>query len=152
MKSEAELVYMREAGKTFSAVMSRAIAKVAPGVPEYEIIAEVYHAQVMGAEGRYGDYSSMCPLIQVGEGTSTPHLTWSEHPLPNDTLVMMELGGARRHYQAPLTRTLYLGSPPPEVNKLAQTIVEGVDAALAIARPGVSVSYTHLTLPTTPYV
>ena len=80
----------------------------------------------------------MCPLIQVGEGTSTPHLTWSEHPLPNDTLVMMELGGARRHYQAPLTRTLYLGSPPPEVNNLAQTIVEGVDAALEIARPGVT--------------
>ena len=136
VKSEAELVYMREAGEPVSAVMNRAIAKVAPGVPEYEIIAEVYHAQVMGVEGRYGNYSSLCPLIQVGEGTSTPHLTWSEHPLPEDTLVMMELGGARHHYQAPLTRTLYLGSPPPEVTKLAGTIVEGVDAALETARPG----------------
>ena len=136
VKSEAELVYMREAGETVSAVMHRAIAKVAPGVPEYEIIAEVYHAQVMGVEGRYGNYSSLCPLIQVGEGTSTPHLTWSEHPLPDDTLVMMELGGARHHYQAPLTRTLYLGSPPAEVTKLTETIVEGVDAALETARPG----------------
>ena len=103
VKSDAELAYMREAGHIVSAVMNRAIEKVAPGVPEYEIIAEVYHAQVMGVVGRYGNYSSLCPLIQVGEGTSTPHLTWSEHPLPNDTLVMMELGGARHHYQAPLT-------------------------------------------------
>ena len=136
VKSEVELAYMREAGEIVSAAMNRAIAKTAPGVPEYEIIAEVYHAQVTGIHGRYGDYSSLCPLIQVGEGTSTPHLTWSETPLPQDTLVMMELGGARRHYQAPLTRTLYLGAPPPEVTKLADTIIEGVDAALDVARPG----------------
>ena len=126
IKSDAELVYMREAGQIVSAVMNRAIAK----------IAEVYHAQVMGVDGKYGNYSSLCPLIQVGEGTSTPHLTWSEHPLPDDTLVMMELGGARYHYQSPLTRTLHLGTPPPEVAKLAHTIVEGVDAALEVARPG----------------
>ena len=138
VKSDAELAYMREAGQTVSAVMNRAIEKVAPGVPEYEIIAEVYHAQVMGVEGRYGNYSSLCPLIQVGEGTSTPHLTWSEHPLPNDTLVMMELGGARHHYQAPLTRTLYLGRPPADVTKLTETIVEGVDPAFDVARPGVT--------------
>ena len=138
VKSDAELAYMREAGQIVSAVMNRAIEKVAPGVPEYEIIAEVYHAQVIGVEGRYGNYSSLCPLIQVGEGTSTPHLTWSEHPLPNDTLVMMELGGARHHYQAPLTRTLYLGRPPEDVTKLTETIVEGVDAALDVARPGVT--------------
>ena len=138
VKSDAELAYMREAGQIVSAVMNRAIEKVAPGVPEYEIIAEVYHAQVIGVEGRYGNYSSLCPLIQVGEGTSTPHLTWSEHPLPNDTLVMMELGGARHHYQAPLTRTLYLGRPPADVTKLTATIVEGVDAALEVARPGVT--------------
>ena len=138
VKSDAELAYMREAGQIVSAVMNRAIEKVAPGVPEYEIIAEVYHAQVIGVEGRYGNYSSLCPLIQVGEGTSTPHLTWSEHPLPNDTLVMMELGGARHHYQAPLTRTLYLGRPPADVTKLTATIVEGVDAALDVARPGVT--------------
>lgn len=136
IKSDAELVYMREAGQIVSAAMNRAIAKVAPGVPEYEIIAEVYHAQVMGVNGKYGNYSSLCPLIQVAEGTSTPHLTWSEHPLPDDALVMMELGGARHHYQAPLTRTLYLGTPPQEVVKLADTIVEGVDAALEVARPG----------------
>lgn len=54
---------------------NRALAKIAPGVLQYEVIAEVYHAQVMGADGKFGDYTSLCPLIQVGEGTSTPHLT-----------------------------------------------------------------------------
>ena len=107
VKSDAELVYMREAGAICTAAMNRAIEKVAPGVAQYEVIAEVYHAQVLGVEGAYGDYTGLCPLIQVGEGTSTPHLTWSDQPIPRETLVMLEMAGARHHYHAPLTRTLY---------------------------------------------
>ena len=138
VKSDAELVYMREAGAICTAAMNRAIEKVAPGVAQYEVIAEVYRAQVLGVEGAYGDYTGLCPLIQVGEGTSTPHLTWSDQPIPRETLVMLEMAGARHHYHAPLTRTLYLGSPPSEVTALTRTIIEGVDAALAMARPGVT--------------
>ncbi len=138
VKSDAELVYMREAGEICTAAMNRAIEKVAPGVAQYEVIAEVYRAQVLGVEGAYGDYTGLCPLIQVGEGTSTPHLTWSDQPIPRETLVVLEMAGARHHYHAPLTRTLYLGSPPSEVTALTRTIIEGVDAALDIARPGIT--------------
>jgi len=138
VKSEAELVYMREAGAICTAAMNRAIEKVAPGVAQYEVIAEVYSAQILGVKGAYGDYTGLCPLIQVGEGTSTPHLTWSDKPIPRETLVMLEMAGARHHYHAPLTRTLYLGSPPSEVTALTHTIIEGVDAALDMARPGVT--------------
>jgi Xaa-Pro aminopeptidase len=138
VKSDAELVYMREAGAICTAAMNRAIEKVAPGVAQYEVIAEVYSAQILGVKGAYGDYTGLCPLIQVGEGTSTPHLTWSDKPIPRETLVMLEMAGARHHYHAPLTRTLYLGSPPSEVTALTHTIIEGVDAALDMARPGVT--------------
>ena len=138
VKSEAELVYMREAGAICTAAMNRAIEKVAPGVAQFEVIAEVYSAQILGVKGAYGDYTGLCPLIQVGEGTSTPHLTWSDKPIPRDTLVMLEMAGARHHYHAPLTRTLFLGSPPSEVTALTRAIIEGVDAALDMARPGVT--------------
>jgi len=138
VKSEVELVYMREAGAICTAAMNRAIEKVAPGVAQFEVIAEVYSAQILGVKGAYGDYTGLCPLIQVGEGTSTPHLTWSDKPIPRETLVMLEMAGARHHYHAPLTRTLYLGSPPSEVTALTHTIIEGVDAALDMARPGVT--------------
>ena len=136
IKSEPELKLMREAGKICTATMNRAIEKIAPGVPQYEVIAEVYHSQIMGTQGNFGDYTSLCPLIQVGEGTSTPHLTWTDERLPDNTLIMMEIGGAHRHYHAPLTRTMHLGKPPAEIARLADVIVEGVDAALEKARPG----------------
>jgi Xaa-Pro aminopeptidase len=138
IKSESEIGYMREAGQICSQAMNRALELLRPGTPQNEIIAEVYAAQVLGLPGKFGDYTSLCPLIQVDEGTSTPHLTWSDEPLPADSLVVMEIGAARRHYHAPLTRTAHLGKPPAEVSRLAAVIVEGVDAALEIARPGVS--------------
>ncbi|SIT56049.1 Uncharacterized hydrolase/peptidase y4tM [Mesorhizobium prunaredense] len=139
VKSEAELVYMREAGRIISKTMREAIAKLKPGVREYEVIADVYRNQVLGVDGKFGDYTGLCPLIQVGEGTSTPHLTWSDQPLPKSGLVVMELGAARRHYTTPLTRTVHIGKPPEEVSRLAAVIVEGGDVALEAAKPGVTV-------------
>lgn len=136
VKSQAELGLMREAGQLITATMNRAIEKLAPGVPQHHVIAEIYHAQIASVPGIGGDYTSLCPLIQVGEGTSTPHLTWSDEPLPNNALVVLEIGAARRHYHAPLTRTFHLGTPPPAVVDLAKVIVEGVDEGLAAARPG----------------
>ena len=136
VKSDAELAYMREAGELATRVMNEALANLAPGVRQKDIIADVYHTQVSAVDGMYGDYTGLCPLIQVGEATSTPHLTWTDAPLPSEGLVVMELGAARRHYHAPLTRTAHLGKAPPHVAKLAAVIVEGGDLALEAARPG----------------
>ncbi len=136
VKSPAELAYMREAGRIITDTMNNALAKLAPGVRQYEVIADVYHDQITGFEGKFGDYTSLCPLIQVREGTSTPHLTWTDEPLPDSGLVVMELGAARRHYHAPLTRTAHIGKPPDQMVKLTDVIIEGGDRALEAAKPG----------------
>lgn len=138
IKSDAELVYMREAGRIISDTMRNALAKLVPGVRQYEVIADVYRDQIIGVERKFGDYTSLCPLIQVGEGTSTPHLTWTDEPLPDSGLVVMELGAARRHYHAPLTRTAHIGPPPDDMAKLTAATIEGGDRAIEAAKPGVT--------------
>ena len=138
VKSQAELACMREAGELATRVMNRALASLAPGVRQKDVIADVYHAQVSAVDGMYGDYTSICPLIQVAEATSTPHLTWTDEPLPEAGLVVTELAAARRHYHAPLTRTAHLGKAPSHIERLAAVIVEGGDRALEAARPGVT--------------
>ncbi len=138
VKSDAELVYMREAGRIVTDTMNTALERLQPGVRQFEVIADVYHAQIIGFDNKYGDYTGLCPLIQVGEGTSTPHLTWTDEPLPDSGLIVMEIGSARRHYQVPLTRTAHIGSPPADVASLAEVIVEGGDRALEVAKPGVT--------------
>ena len=136
VKSEAELKLMRDAGRICTSAMNRAIAAMKPGVPQNHVIAEIYHAQTIGMPGAGGDYAAICPLMPVGEGTSTPHLTWSDAPLPANALTMLEIAGSRRGYHAPLTRTILLGKPPAGIRDVAKAVVEGVDAGLATARPG----------------
>jgi ectoine hydrolase len=138
VKSDAELVYMREAGRIVTDTMNMAISKLSPGVRQFEVVADVYHTQINGFDNKYGDYTSLCPLIQVGEGTSTPHLTWTDEPLPDSGLIVMEIAAARRHYHAPLTRTMHIGKPPAAAERLADVILEGGDRALEAAKPGVT--------------
>jgi len=145
VKSEAELTYMHEAGRIVTDTMNKAISRLRPGVRQFEVIADVYHTQVTGYDNKFGDYTSLCPLIQVGEGTSTPHLTWTDEPLPDNGLVVMEIGAARRHYHAPLTRTMHIGKPPEAIHKLAEVIIEGGDTALAMAKPGVTCAEVEAT-------
>jgi ectoine hydrolase len=136
IKSPAEVKLMRDAGRICTHAMNRAIEVMKPGVPQQNVIAAIYEAQTIGVPGAGGDYAAICPLMPVGEGTSTPHLTWTDKPLPNDVLTMIEIAGARRRYHAPLTRTIYLGKPPQQMLDVAKVVVEGVDAGLAIAKPG----------------
>ncbi len=135
-KSEPELELMREAGRIATHAMDRAVAAIRPGVPQHEVIAEIYHTQTSGTDGLGGDYAAICPLMPVGEGTSTPHLTWSDAPLPDTGLVMLEIAGVRRRYHAPLARTIHIGPPPSRIVDAAKVVVEGVDAGLETARAG----------------
>lgn len=136
VKSEAELALMREAGRICSHTMKRAIETMRPGVPQNRVVAETYHAQTMGVAGLGGDYAAICPLMPVGEGTGTPHLTWSDDPLPDSGLAILEIAGVRKRYHAPLARTVHFGKPPSALLDMAKAIVEGVDAGLELARPG----------------
>jgi ectoine hydrolase len=136
VKSDAELALMREAGRICSHAMSRALATMRPGVPQHHVIAEIYHAQIMGVPGAGGDYAAICPLMPVGEGTSTPHLTWTDQPLPGSGLAILEIAGVRRRYHAALTRTVHFGKPPAAIVDVAKAVVDGVEAGLEAARSG----------------
>lgn len=136
VKSPAEVALMRDAGRICSAAMNRAVEVMAPGVPQQNVIAAIYETLTLGVPGAGGDYAAICPLMPVGEGTSTPHLTWTDKPLPASALSMIEIAGVRRRYHAPLTRTIHIGKPPQVMVDIAKVVVEGVDEGLAMARPG----------------
>ena len=63
VKSPAELAYMREAGALATRVMNQALDGLVPGRRQKDIIADVYHTQVSGEDGGYGDYTRACYTI-----------------------------------------------------------------------------------------
>ena len=48
------------------------------------------------------------------------------------------LPGARRHYHAPLSRTVYLGKPPADLAKVSDVVIRGLRATLDFIEPGVT--------------
>ena len=97
-------------------------------------MAEIYAAQIEGVPDAGGSYAAIPPIVLAGASTAFPHVPWSDEPFVADEAVALELAGARARYHVPLTRTMYLGTPPATVAALADVTGEGLDAALATMR------------------
>lgn len=136
VKSPQELTYMRQAGKILERVMEVAMDVVSPGARQCDAVAEITAAQIHGLPEYGGDYPAIQPLLPTGKNSSTPHLTWTDQPFREGEEVILELAACRHRYHAPLARTMFLGQPRPDYEKLADTVIEGLDAALAAIKPG----------------
>lgn len=138
IKSPTEIELMRAAGRVCSAALRAGLDAARPGRPQNEVAAEILAAQARGVDGADGDYPAIVPMLPTGEGADTPHLTWSATPLPADEPISFELAGVHRRYHAAIARTAVLGRPAADLERLAKVTVEGLDAALASVRPGVT--------------
>ena len=137
IKSAQEIKYMKQAARIIEKTMQVAVDMVRPGVRQCDAAAAVYQAEISGTEEYGGDYTSLCPMLPTGVGTSTPHLTWADQPFVNGEATILELAGARHHYHCPMARTVHLGKPPKKLADTAAVVVEGLNNALAAAKPGV---------------
>ena len=137
-KSERELEYMRQAARISENAMQAGLDAVGEGVPEYEVAETIYAALIEGTEEYGGDYPSIVPLLPSGDHTGTPHLTWTDRRFEDGDPVIIELSGCRNRYHSPLARTTFVGDPPEKLTTTAEIVVEGIDAALDAAEPGVT--------------
>ncbi|MCU4799246.1 M24 family metallopeptidase [Halobacteria archaeon HArc-gm2] len=137
-KSERELEYMRQAARISENAMRAGLDAIEAGVPEYEVAAEIYDALIRGTDEYGGDYPAIVPLMPSGEHTDTPHLTWTDREFAEGDPVIIELSGCRHRYHSPLARTTFVGDPPEKMQQTAEIVVEGIDAALDAAEPGVT--------------
>ena len=139
VKSEAEIEFMKRAGRIAVKVMDTAREAISVGVRECDAAAAIAAAQYAGTDGYAGDYPAIVPLMMTGEAIKTPHLTWTEKVYRPDDLVLLELSGAYRRYHAPIARTIFLGkNPPPLVSETASVVLEGLSAALDFVKAGVT--------------
>ncbi len=137
VKSEAEIGYMRQAARILENAMHTAFEAVGPGVRQCDAVARIFHAQIAGTDEFGGDYTAIVPMLPTGEGTSTPHLTWTDQPFVSGEATILELAGCRRRYHCPQARTMFLGTPPQKLADAANWVLEGLDAALDAVRPGI---------------
>lgn len=137
-KSEREIEYMRQAARISEEAMHAGLDAIEEGVPEYEVATEIYDALIRGTDSFGGDYPAIVPLMPSGDHTGTPHLTWTDRRFERGDPVIIELSGCRHRYHSPLARTTFVGDPPEKLTTTAEVVVEGLNAALDTAKPGVT--------------
>jgi Xaa-Pro dipeptidase len=145
VKSPAEVRHMQEAGKIVERVMQTAYDEIVPGARECDVVAEVYRAMTRGTPKFGGDYSAFVPLVMSGRKSAAPHLTWTDEKIKNNSAVTLELSAARFHYHSVLCRTVYLGTPPADLVRLADVCNEAISETLIKVKPDMRCEEVHAT-------
>jgi ectoine hydrolase len=138
VKSDNEIEYMKRAAKIAEKAMKVAVDSIEVGVRECDVVAKIYQAQIGGTDEYGGDYPSIVPLLPSGEKTSTPHLTWTDDKYKKGDPVIIELAGCYKRYHSPLARTVVLGEPSQKIKDLSSVVIEGLNAALEVVKPGIT--------------
>jgi Xaa-Pro dipeptidase len=139
VKSPGEIEYMRQAALICKQVMQTAIDEIEPGVWEKDVAAKVSAAQIAGTDEFGGSSPAIFPIMPSAERTSSAHLTFDpDRKYQKNDVVLLELCGARHRYHAPLSRTVYLGAPPEDLQKTADGVVRGLQETLTRIQPGVT--------------
>ena len=136
VKSAAELDYMRRAGRIVSAMHKRIAEKIEVGIRKSDLVAEIYDAGIRGVDGFGGDYPAIVPLLPSGADAAAPHLTWDDRPMARGQGTFFEVAGCYKRYHCPLSRTIFLGQPPPAFLEAEKAVLEGMAAGLEKAREG----------------
>ncbi len=136
VKSPREIDYMRRAAAIVENMHRVIRDRAEPGLRKNELIADIYHAGITGADGHWGDYPAIVPMAPSGADATAPHLTWDNSPLRAGDCTFFEIAGAYRRYHCPQSRTLFLGTPPQKYRDADSAVQEATAAALEQARPG----------------
>lgn len=138
VKSDQEIVYIKKAAQISEKAMQVAFDTINEGVRECDVVAGISYAQISGTEEFGGDYPSIVPLLPTGTKTSACHLTWTDETFKRGEPVIIELSGTYQRYHSPLARTVVTGAASEEMQRLGEIVVEGVNTALDVVKPGVT--------------
>ena len=138
IKSDQELLYMKQAGQIANLAMKNAMKKAKPGIRQCDVIAELNKTTTSGTKKVGGTFTCKPPNAMVGEYCSAPHLSWTDKKLKKNEIFYLELGGAKHRYHVPLARCIYMGKAPKKIHRIAEIIKEGLNSVLDRVKPGVS--------------
>lgn len=136
VKSAEEITFMRRAARISEKIIDGLLERVEPGIPKNEIVAEIQRDALTGADGHWGDYAAIVPLLPSGSDAAAPHLTWDGRPFARGEATFFEISGCYRRYHTPFCRTIFLGTPPDDLKRAEAALVEGLEAGLEAARAG----------------
>ncbi len=132
VKDAYEIETLREAARRLSHVARGVPSLVREGRPELAIAADI-DAAIRAAGFERPAFET---IVASGPNSARPHARPGPRRLQAGDGVVLDFGGVYDGYCVDLTRTLYLGTPAPELLRLAGAVREAHAAAIASVWPG----------------
>ncbi|MCJ2116883.1 Xaa-Pro peptidase family protein [Methylobacterium sp. J-001] len=139
VKSAAELQAIREAARYAQAGLAAGVAACGAGADENAVAA----AMLAAATTAGSEAMAMEPLVSSGPRSGLPHMTWRRRRLELGDAVFLELAGSHARYHAALMRSVWIGAPPVEAQRMMDCALRALDAAISAIRPGRPCSAPH---------
>jgi Xaa-Pro aminopeptidase len=134
VKDEDEIAHMRAAAALGVRLFEDVLEKIAPGVTEAAIAAELeYAARLAGAEGM-----SFETIVAAGRRSALPHGRATAARLPRRGFVTLDFGVILNGYCSDMTRTVHLGRATPQEREAYDAVLEAEQTAVNAARAGAS--------------
>jgi Xaa-Pro aminopeptidase len=133
VKSDKEIDIIRRSVALNSRAYEKTLRKIAPGMTEIEVVAELEYAmRRLGADG-----PAFETIVAVGARTALPHARPGHNRLKNNQLLLVDMGATLEGYASDMTRVVHLGRPGARAKVLYEAVLEAQLAAVQEVRPGI---------------
>ncbi len=132
VKSNEELVYVREAAQLADRALDEAWKYTRAGVNEAKILAEMQRAVLEGG----GDYPANEYIIGSGNNALLCRYQAEKRNLSNTDQLSLEWAGAFKHYHSAMFRTIPIGKADPKHIKMHEACVEALTNCVKTLVPG----------------
>ena len=132
VKGSEEVASLREAGRRLASVARDLARWVRAGQRESDIAAELDHAVRLAGFDR----PAFDTIVASGPRSAMPHARPGGRILASGDAVVLDFGGVYDGYCVDLTRTASVGPPGPDLERCHRAVLDAVEAALAVIRPG----------------
>lgn len=134
VKDESEIVLIKKAVRIADGVFAHILDFIKPGVAEVELAAEMeYFMKRQGATG-----SSFETIVASGKRASMPHGVASEKKLEVGDVVTMDFGAIYNGYCSDITRTVFLGKPDHELERIYKIVLDAQLKGIAAVKQNVT--------------
>ncbi len=135
IKDADELTMLRQAAKITDACVDHLKKIIRPGDGEWDIAVEIEHFY-----RKHGcRKSSFDCIIASGPGSSMPHYTTSlDKKVRAGEVILIDMGCEYQGYNSDLTRTMFVSSIDPALERIYGVVRQAQDAAVNAVRPGIT--------------
>ncbi len=132
VKSEKELSLIKEAQRLTDETFKYIIERITAGRTEKEIMLDMeFFMRRRGSEGVSFDF-----IVVSGKNSSLPHGVPTDKPVEKGDFITMDFGAVVGGYHSDMTRTVLLGHPTEEQERIYNTVLSAQTEAVNAVKAG----------------